>query len=237
MTRGLRWRLVGNVRAFPRVSKFEPERDGWTLREAVMHTELPDLLAGVRSCMEELRARRVLFDAPGWWAENLAPPARNETWAEHSDQELLDVVLRSLLAAVETMFRNRLYDGTLVCWGRPGSSLAEYKKAPAWAVTQIESWWKGGGILRLESGEMFYAARGEPTNASERRFSVSELRVWLREHHTKRRASGNEPTDRDDCEAAKRKFPGVSRDVVRAERREILAPDLLRPGRRPPMRK
>jgi hypothetical protein len=82
-----------------------------------------------------------------------------------------------------------------------------------------------------------FAARVEPTNAAKRRFPVSELRDWLREHHTKRRASGEEPTDRDDYDEAKRKFPGVSREVVRAERRKILAPDLLRPGRRPPMGK
>ena len=199
-----------------------------------MRTELPDLLAGVRSCMEELRARGVLFDQPDWWSQNLAPPAASATWPERSNRELLELILPSLLGGVETTFRNRLYDGTLVCWGRSGSSLADYKKAPPWAVTGIESWWKGGGILRLESGEKLFAARVEPTNATKRRFSVSELRNWLREHHTKRRASGKEPAERDDCEEAKRKFPGVSREVVRAERRKILAPDLLRPGRRPP---
>ena len=95
--------------------------------------------------------------------------------------------------------------------------------------------WKGGGILRLESGEKLFAARVEPTNATKRGFSVSELRDWLHEHHTKRRAFGKEPTERDDCEEAKRKFPGVSREVVRAERRKILTPDLLRAGRRPPV--
>jgi hypothetical protein len=54
------------------VSNFDPERDGWHLREAVMRTEFPDLLAHVRSCMEELRARGVLFDQPDWWSQNLA---------------------------------------------------------------------------------------------------------------------------------------------------------------------
>jgi hypothetical protein len=199
-----------------------------------MRTELPALLAAVRSCMQELRARRVLFDAPDWWAENLAPPASSDTWPERSAQELKELVLPSLMGAVETTFGHKLYDGRLVSWGRPGSSLADYMRAPPWAVRGIVSWWEGGGILRLQSGEMFYAARVEPTASTiEKRFSISELRAWLHEHHAHSRQSGKQPTERDDCEAAKRKFPGVSRDAVRKERRDILGTDLLRRGRRP----
>jgi hypothetical protein len=134
---------------------------------------------------------------------------------------------------VEINFRDKLYEGKLVSWGRPGSSLADYKRAPPWAVIGIVSWWEGGGILRLQSGEMFYAARVEPTTSKiEKRVSISELRAWLHDYHAHRRQSGEHPTDRDDYEAAKRKFPGVSRDAVRKERRKILEPDLLRPGRR-----
>ena len=134
--------------------------------------------------------------------------------------------------SIENDFLHKLYSGELTCWGRLESSLAPYVQAPAWAITGIESWWKGGGILRLESGERLFAARVAPTNAAEGRFSMSELRVWLRDHHTARRASGKEPTERDDYPAAKRKFPGVSRDVVREERQKILSSALLRPGRR-----
>jgi hypothetical protein len=215
------------------LSKFDPERDGWALGEAVMRTGLPGLHAAVRSCMQELRARGVLFDGPHSWNENLAPPAGSDTWPERSDEELKNDILRFLIGAVETTFRHKLYGGTLVSWGRPGSSLADYKRAPPWAVRGIVSWWEGGGILRLQSGELFYAARVEQIHTIEKRFSISELRAYLHEHHAKRRQSGKPPTERDDYDAARLKFPGVSRDAVRKERREIMGSDLLRRGRRP----
>jgi hypothetical protein len=65
-----------------------------------------------------------------------------------------------------------------------------------------------------------------------RQFSAAKLREWLAEHHAKLRESGEKPSDRGDYKAAKQNFPGVSRDALRAARRQILPPDLLRPGRR-----
>jgi hypothetical protein len=133
----------------------------WHLRDAIMKTAWPGMLAVIRQDIEELRARRLSFDAPDWWCENLAPPAAVQEVGDVSDRQIL-MSLRCNQWAVETMFRDDLYQGKLVCWGRPGSSLADYKRVPPWAVIGIESWWKGGGILHLESGERLFAARVEP---------------------------------------------------------------------------
>lgn len=188
---------------------------------------------------------RNMIDATGltyepieWWIYRLAPPAALPRHPPRPIDNLFILHHESgrrwfiLQGSIETDFLHKLYSGELTCWGRLESSLAPYVRAPAGAITAIESWWKGGGILRLESGERLFAARVEPTNAAEGRFSMSELRGWLRDHHAARRASGKEPTERDDYQAAKRMFPGVSRNVVREERQEILSSDLLRPGRR-----
>jgi hypothetical protein len=119
-----------------------------------MRTERQEFLAIIRDDMKELRARGVAFNAPHWWSEDLAPRAANYEGPARSDQEPM-LPLGSLVAVVEAMFSDKLYTGKLVCWGRPGSSRAQYEQAPVWAVTGIESWWKGGGILRLESGNCF----------------------------------------------------------------------------------
>jgi hypothetical protein len=134
-----------------------------------MRTEQPAVLAHIRASLWELRRREVPFQWPDWWSETLAPSTERYDGLpdDRSTPEII-VALQCLLGAVETKFRDALYEGKLVCWGRPGSSLAKYERAPAWAVIAIESWWKGGGILRLESGELFYAARVEPTETDKR---------------------------------------------------------------------
>jgi len=213
------------------MSKFDPEQGGWHLRDAVMNGPWQDMLALVRQIMEELRARAVSFETPEWWSDNLAPSAASQNLRGASDRALV-LGLECNRCAVETWFRDELYKGRLVCWGRPASSRAKYERAPPWAVIGVESWWKGGGILRLESGELFFTARIEPTNTAKKGFARTIFRAWLAEHHAQRRASGTEPTEDDDYRAAKREFPGVSRDVVREERRRILPSTALRPGRR-----
>jgi hypothetical protein len=158
------------------MSGFDPERDGWHLRDAVMRTERQEFLAIIRDDMKELRARGVPFDAPHLWSEDLAPPAANYEGPARSDQELM-LSLGSLVAVVEAMFSDKLYTGKLVCWGRPGSSRAQYEQAPVWAVTGIESWWKGGGILRLESGNCFTLRGCSP--ASRRGGWFSKKTSWI----------------------------------------------------------
>jgi hypothetical protein len=65
------------------------------------------------------------------------------------------------------------------------------------------------------------------------RVARNELRRWLVEHHTQRQASDLPPTERDDFDEARKEFPGVSRDLVRQERRALLPlGPLRRPGRR-----
>jgi hypothetical protein len=147
------------------------------LREAVMRTAWPELTAGIQRHMQELRGRGVLFDAPDWWADQyLEQPATRHEEMDGPNQQLTSA-LRCNQAAVEAHFRDELYEGKLVCCGREGSSLAEYRLAPKWAITGIESWWKGGGILRLESGERLYTARVKPRRA----VGISESKVaeWI----------------------------------------------------------
>ena len=87
-----------------------------------------------------------------------APPCQDG----RSPRELTSA-LQVNLAVAERKFRDDLYEGKRIACGRLQSSLADYKEAPPWAVIGVESWWKGGGILQLESGERLYAARVKPT--------------------------------------------------------------------------
>jgi hypothetical protein len=147
----------------------DPERDGWwDLRTAIMRTSSewwPELMALIRRDLGELRARSVLFEAPEWWSDDMPPSTAPPHGERRSPRDLMSA-LQVNLAAVETKFLHDLYEGKRIACGRLGSSLAEYKEAPPWAVIGVESWWKGGGILRLESGEKLYAARVKPTKAA-----------------------------------------------------------------------
>jgi hypothetical protein len=147
----------------------DPERDGWwDLRTAIMRTSSewwPELMVAIRRDLRALRARSVPFAAPEWWSDNMAPETAPPHQERRSPQDLISS-LQVNLAAVETKFRHDLYEGKRIACGRLGSSLTEYKEAPPWAVVGVESWWRGGGILQLESGEGLYAARIKPSKPS-----------------------------------------------------------------------
>ena len=145
------------------MSSFDPDRAGWWfLRTAVMRTAHQDLLAVIRRDLEELRARGIPYQAPEWWLTDDTTPAAAPQPNERDHPHLLKLSLQVNVWAVECCFRDDLYVGNLVCGGRKGSSHAEYTLAPAWTVKKIESWWAGGGILRLESDELLYNARVMP---------------------------------------------------------------------------
>jgi hypothetical protein len=151
------------------MTTFDPERDGWwDLRTAIMRDSAawwPQFLATIRRDAEELQVLGAVFQMPDWWLQELAPATSAPHRAGRSPRELASA-LQVNLAVAEGKFRDDLYEGQRTACGRPGSSLANYKKAPPWAVVGIESWWKGGGILRIESGEMLYAARVKPTTTT-----------------------------------------------------------------------
>lgn len=202
------------------VRNFDPEQHGWHLGVAVMRTARPRLLAAIREIMQELIARGLPSGAPDWWFEDLAPPAASPGDPGGSDRDLM-LVLGSLVRAVERWFLGDLYEGKLVCWGRPGS-LADYRRAPAWAVAGIESWCNGGGIVRLQSGERLFAVRVEPP-ATSRTVSGKEIEEWLRAHP--------DMSERDGLPAALRDLGGkIPRSRFRAVRRRL---DIsLRAGRK-----
>ena len=142
------------------MSNFDPDRAGWWfLRTAVMRTAHQGFLAVIRGDLEELRARGIPYQAPEWWLTDDTTPAAAPQPNERDHPHLLKLSLQVNVGAVECCFRDDLYVGTLVCGGRKGSSLAKYTQAPAWTVKKIESWWAGGGILRLESDELLYNAQ------------------------------------------------------------------------------
>lgn len=101
-----------------------------------------------------------------------------------------------------------------------------------WA--SVEAWFASGEprppLLEIETEPAGEVAKSRPP-------SRAELYRCLKEHHTKRRAEGKEPNERDDLKVAKRQFPGVSRQMVRDERRAIVPPELLKRGRREVMRR
>jgi hypothetical protein len=144
------------------MSSFDPDRAGWWfLQTAVMRTAHQDVLAVIRRDMEELWARGIPYQAPEWWLiDNATPAAAPLHKREHP--HVLKRGLQVNVWAVECRFRDHLYEGKLGCCGRNGSSLAHYTIAPPWTVANVESWWAGGGILRLESGDLLYNARVKP---------------------------------------------------------------------------
>jgi len=150
----------------------DPDRDGWwDIRTAIMRTSSewwPELMAAIRRDLRALRARSVPFAAPEWWSDDMAPATPPPCQDGRSPRELTSALAVNL-AVVERKFRDDLYEGKRIACGRPGSSLAHYRPVPPWSVVGIESWWKGGGILRLESGELLYTARIEPPGQQKQR--------------------------------------------------------------------
>jgi hypothetical protein len=157
---------------------FNPEQGhGWMLREAVMRTAIPTMLATVERCIQELAQQGVAIRFPDWWDARLAPTERDASTQGDRD---LGLIAQHLIGTVEADFRDKLYTGALACWGRPGASLAPYTRAPVWAIVAIECWWRGGGIVCLEDGAKLYAARVEPP--ANRIISEAELKDWIRRH-------------------------------------------------------
>jgi hypothetical protein len=146
------------------MSSFDPQRDGWSLCEAVRRGANQWALAALHRDLIDAAAAGITHEPIHWWhwADPPPPPpapphnpSRPTPFIEHNGQRwLLDY-------GIETEFLHNLYDGQLSCWGRLGSVQSDYMRVPRGAVTGIESWWKGGGIIRVESGELLYAVRVE----------------------------------------------------------------------------
>jgi hypothetical protein len=164
------------------LADFDPERARWGLCEAVMNTAPESMLAQLHRDMIE--ATGLTYEPVPWWIFRLAPPAApaadpsrpvDRLFATHAESGK-----RWLYSSwpIETDFRHKLYDGRLTCWGRPGSCLAEYARAPAGAVIGVESWWEGGGIVRLTSGEQLYTVSVEQPNPT-RGITESKVAAWI----------------------------------------------------------
>jgi hypothetical protein len=149
---------------------------------------------------------------------------------------------------VTNPFFERLYREELVCFARHQSPAAPWSLIPgaAWRYLRILDW--GWGVLArvAENGsvaEKWFEARIASASAQEhleavpqsrvrRQPSQAALRDYLTKHHAGVRATGREPTERDDIEAARRQFPNVPRAAVRKIRKAILPGHLLKTGRR-----
>jgi hypothetical protein len=227
------------------MSKFDPERDGWGLSEAIMRTAHRGMLAALHRNI--IDATGLTYEAIEWWIYRLAPPAAPPRHPPRPIDNLFMLHQESgrrwliMQGSIETDFLHKLYSAELPCWGRVESSLAPYVRAPAGAITEIESWWKGGGILRLESGERLYAARVEPVRSREAvSASPANVERWYREYVQ----SGAQISERMELIAAEKHFGRmISRESFREMRRCVLkelrpelqdgsSPDRLRTGRR-----
>jgi hypothetical protein len=208
------------------MSKFDPERDGWGLPEAIMRTAHRDMLAALHRNI--IDATGLTYQPIEWWIHRLAPPAAPPRHPPRPLDNLFRLHEESgrrwliMQGSIETDFLHRLYSGELTCWGRLESSLAPYVRAPAGAITGIESWSKGGGSLRLESGEKLYSARIKPPTTS-RIVPENEIADWLRSHP--------DMSQRDGLPAACRDLGGtIPRSRFRAVRKGLAIS--LPPGRK-----
>jgi hypothetical protein len=147
---------------------FDPEKDnGWSLREAVMRTSDPFLLASAA------QKRLELGKQPWWWVPTLGPEpllgrgAKYDYLNPQRDYELT-------VKALETAFRIKLVKGELVCWAQPATTDAVYRKlnTSAWWALVIDDWWgdtlieatrdEHHDFVPVAGGTRYYGARIEP---------------------------------------------------------------------------
>lgn len=107
---------------------FDPERDGWPLRDALMRTSDPAKLAELAcacSAMEPNDLRR-----PRWWLHDQAPQLQCATPAPADPGGAAFTGARAL----ERAFLARLVAGELKAWGRRDSPVARHEHIPpdAW---------------------------------------------------------------------------------------------------------
>jgi len=234
--------------------KFDPENlvaTSWSLQEAVRHTADPRYMAALHRELLDAAAVGLEHEPIEWWhwtdpkpppPTPAADPPRPPPVIEMEDGRRR----LAMLGVIETEFVHKLYSGQLPCWGRPRSVLSDYRPAPPGAVVGIESWWKGGGILRLESGELMYTVRVAKIKnnaamvrpASPTR-SPANIEQWYREYVQ----SGGKISEHVELRAAATYFgQGIHRPTFRKIRERVLKelrPELfdergqLRTGRRP----
>jgi hypothetical protein len=141
------------------MSKFNPERDGWHLPEAVMHTADGSSLATLHR--DIVAATGMTYEPIPWWVHKMAPPPDPPAdppgpppFIEHNGWRWL-----LMAGVVETPFRFKLREGEIECWARP-SPLAAHVPIPAgaWPWLTIEDW-ASGLIRHRHDGTRLYAAR------------------------------------------------------------------------------
>ena len=97
---------------------FDPEQNGWTLREAIMRVSDPADLAAVAQALAKNQSHTSVW----WWDQVLAPPAEQQPNPKTNWK------------TVERAFAMKLARGELIGWARYNSPVANYDRVPtdAW---------------------------------------------------------------------------------------------------------
>jgi hypothetical protein len=120
---------------------FDPDRDGWPLREAVMRTTDTWMMACLHRDMIAASSAAILYEQPEWWIYRLAPPATDPTVG--AAPALLEAHGRRwfvLHGAIEGSFNVKIAKGELILWARPGAPHVPYIEVAAGAPLRIEDW-------------------------------------------------------------------------------------------------
>lgn len=118
-----------------------------------------------------------------------------------------------------------------------GSAIDLVVELTGWDWARSESWLDVQVALGAVNPEVHQSCRSfrlseiealltPPAALPARRINRATVRAWLAERY----AAGSAPNERADMAAAEKRFLGITRDVVREERRKLLDPEQLRRG-------